>query len=138
MTKKFRIWDKELAIYTEHAELRNGILEDILLHPKGGFLLIRDNGLTKVLDEDRFVLEQFTGLLDATGREIYEGDIVEYEPNKPINRIGQIEWSNYYNGWSIRDKECYPVSDFGVYSLASPFLSFNHVRVVGHIHENNT
>ena len=85
-------------------------------------------------DED--LAEQYTGLLDSEGREIYEGDVVRYEPNKLVDRIGQIKWSDYYNGWSVRDKDCYPASDFGEYSLASPFLSFNYVKIIGNIHEN--
>ena len=135
MTKKFRIWDNNQNKYRDSSgELRlSRTFETFCL----GLHFQRES-----LDDGPWVsdleIEQFTGLLDATGREIYEGDIVEYEPNKPIHRIGQIEWSNYYNGWSIRDKECYPVSDFGVYSLASPFLSFNYVRVVSNIHKNNT
>jgi uncharacterized phage protein (TIGR01671 family) len=101
--------------------------ENILL---GGFCQVP----LKELD-DLEVL-QFTGLKDSTGKEIYEADIVSYEPMVCVDRIGTVEWSDYYNGWSIRDKECYPLSDFGVYSLQSPFLSFSYTKIIGNIFEN--
>jgi hypothetical protein len=125
MTKKFRIWDKELKIYTEHAELRDGILEDILLHPKGGFLLIRDNGLTKVLDENRFVLEQFTGILDKNGREIYEGDILEYSSSDPRFKRVIVKWTN-------EDHDNHPG-----FIISDSYSQYGKPKIIGNIHENN-
>ncbi len=83
------------------------------------------------------VFQQYTGLKDSKGVEIYEGDFVKYNPDdRTIEREGIIEWSNYYHGWAIRDKQCYPESDYGVFSLASPFMSFNDVKIIGNIMQN--
>ncbi len=95
------------------------------------------NKLPQFLFPENFTVLQYTGMIDRNGVEMYEGDIVEYNPDEPIFRIGIIEYSDYYNGWSIRDKNCYPASEYGQYSLASPFLSFNTVKIIGNIFENS-
>ena len=113
--------------------------EELLINNLGKIFVI-DQGCgqaNEADDQENYVIQQYTGLKGKNGKEIYEGDIVKYNPDdRTIEREGIIEWSNYYHGWAIRDKQCYPESNYGVFSLASPFMSFNDVEIICHIFEN--
>ena len=139
---KFRVWDvqqnkflpsyadKGIMFYHEQGkDWHEKQVRDIV--PVSWFLQDHNNNLKN------YIVAEYTGLNDSDDVPIYEGDIVKYNPDKPnIERIGVIEFSDYYNGWGIKDSHCYPLSDFGQYSLSSPFLSFNYTEIVGNIFEH--
>ena len=120
MIPKYRVWDKELQT----------MLDVSLINFKKGVLVGEhwEFGETNFMSFDEIVLMQSTGLFDKNGKEIFEGDIVDYKGRKAI-----IKWHGSYASFIYRfiDKPKERKAEW------SPlYLTYLHVEIIGNIYEN--
>jgi len=91
---KFRAWDKE----RKRISLSFNMGDDVVAWSDGDYEMPLVFGLSK----DRLIIQQFTGLQDSTGKDIYEGDIVKTDPNHTIAilkaRRESEEYTEYTKG----------------------------------------
>ncbi|MFA5166572.1 MAG: YopX family protein [Candidatus Paceibacterota bacterium] len=72
--------------------------------------------------QNRFELMQYTGLKDSTGKEIYEGDIVEYESED--------------DGYTSKGMVAFNEGCFDVNNSIELYLAYRQCSVIGNIYEN--
>lgn len=115
---KFRIWD---GVKNEWLASSN---KDAL--PYYGFVLVGEVMTVQSppywsLDEGN-VVEQFTGLKDKNGTEIYEGDILIDDTGEPIEY------------WVVKFTDGGFVGECA--GVTEPLFELTNLEVVGNIHEN--
>lgn len=78
---------------------------------------------------DNAVLMQFTGLLDKNGKEIYEGDVVQWREANGRLKTEKVVWEEELIAYVTRDEV-----DFVNTYLGG--TQRNHLEVIGNIWEN--
>lgn len=123
---KFRIWDdsdKKYLSLQDYQELGAIEVENdgtLTLSPRFRFLT------SMMIMPKRFVPQQYTGLKDKNGVEVYEGDKVmfDYEWTKP-DEIGVITWNKDTASFQIKG-----------HIPSSSMKHLDRMKVIGNIYEN--
>jgi uncharacterized phage protein (TIGR01671 family) len=131
---KFRAWDKLGSKWAYcgfglgDAVGYNGDYSD----SNAGFGCMESESIdVDMLNKDVYIIEQYTGLKDKNGREIYEGDIIQDSTFKDHGSyIMGVEWENEAasfvltrKGWAFRHY---------FYESSNP----EDCEIIGNIHEN--
>lgn len=127
---KFRIWD---GAKNEWLASSN---KDAL--PYYGFALVGEVMTVQSppvwsLDEGN-VVEQFTGLKDRNGTEIYEGDICSFT-SKTGKHVGTVEWTDDLAGFGLRmvkNNFLYTFSE-----LDTMGVNLDMLEVIGNVHKDS-
>ncbi|MGA3408849.1 YopX family protein [Lactiplantibacillus pentosus] len=74
---KFRAWDKGNEVYLYNVQDAYDTLSGFVKYDDGENAEYDESCFGDFLDNERYDVEQFTGLTDVNGRDIYIGDVVK-------------------------------------------------------------
>lgn len=127
---KFRAWDGE-KLHLWYSETHPAAHSLGCTHPKLHYLPIS----YLVGDSNDWVWEQFTGLKDRDGRDIYEGDICD--GNWPYAKRCAVVWDEARGSFMFRGVAGNGLGNGGAaYDSKGYKLNAAKVTVIGNVHQN--
>ncbi len=127
---KFRVWSKTLGKYRQLDETSNDQGLGMLFEVKKGI----GSNVTSICYSIGDVLEQFTGLKDRNGKDIYEGDILAWHSNiyRKQDWIGLVK----YRGAGFVVQESSRSFSTPEWLDCACRKDANIIEAIGNIHEN--
>ncbi|MDE3301587.1 YopX family protein [Lacticaseibacillus rhamnosus] len=135
---KFRAWDKVYECYLYDVQGAYDMLSGCVKYENGENAVYDEECFAGFLDTDRYVVEQYTGLHDKNGREIYEGDILKVTSEDGESYAAIVKWFGD-EGYPAFDLAGIPETwNYDANALATIFESgIETCEVIGNIFEDN-
>ncbi|MDV3526113.1 YopX family protein [Lactiplantibacillus plantarum] len=121
---KFRVWSKDLSKYRKLDDISNDQGLGMFFEVQKGI----GSNVTSICYSINDVVEQFTGLTDVNGNDIYEGDIIKSNYKYAQPKVSQIiieDGNSYILGEDLATGNEMLVSDH-----------VNEIEVIGNVHAN--
>jgi len=124
---KFRAWDKRNKAYLYDVQNASDMFSDVR-YENGENADCDEYCFAGFLYDERYDTEQFTGLTDANGKDVYEGDIIKSNYKYAQPKVSQIIIENgnsYILGEDLATGNEMLVSDH-----------ISEIKVIGNVHTN--
>lgn len=151
---KFRVWLKSVRKFVTEYRFSphmgdagklflglNGKLH-LALYPCGNGDNAADSVFEPMTNQDGFVIQQFTGVKDVDGQDIYEGDILkgtaktlmEIFGEMPELQAGEVKW--FREGWEIHQLKTGYTSSARLSDYIQCDCHPVQLKVIGNVFEN--